>query len=61
MKTLFLTLILLGLTIVSFSQNNFRDVVHLKNGSIIKGTVTEMVPDKHIKFATADGGISVYF
>ncbi|PRY99741.1 outer membrane beta-barrel protein [Marinilabilia salmonicolor] len=60
MKTLFLALILLGLTIASFSQNNFRDVVHLKNGSIIKGNVTEIIPDKHIKIATADGSIFVY-
>ncbi|WP_010665590.1 outer membrane beta-barrel protein [Marinilabilia salmonicolor] len=60
MKNLLLTLIFLGLTIASFSQNNFRDVIHLKNGSIIKGTVTEVIPDKHIKIATADGSIFVY-
>lgn len=60
MKKSLLTLILSVFSLIAFSQNNFRDVVYLKNGSIIKGTVTEIVPDKHIKIATADGSIFVY-
>jgi len=34
-------------------------VVYLKNGSIIKGTVIEQVPNKSIKLKTADGNIFV--
>ena len=37
-----------------------QDVVFLKNGSIIKGTVVEMIPDQTIKIQTADGSIFVY-
>ncbi|WP_291859230.1 outer membrane beta-barrel protein [Marinilabilia sp.] len=60
MKKLFVTLVFVAFALTTFSQNNYRDVVHLKNGSIIKGTVTEIIPDKHIKIVTADGSIFVY-
>jgi hypothetical protein len=36
------------------------DVVHLKNGSIIKGTIIETIPNESIKIETADGSIFVY-
>lgn len=36
------------------------DHVYLKNGSIIKGTVVEMVPNVQIKIETRDGSIFVY-
>jgi len=36
------------------------DVVHLKNGSIIKGIVTEIIPSETVKIETADGSIFVY-
>jgi opacity protein-like surface antigen len=60
MKKLFFTLILLTLTLTAFSQNYYRDIVHLKNGSIIKGIIIEQVPNKQIKIETADGSIYVY-
>ena len=37
-----------------------RDVVYLRNGSIIKGLVIEMVPNATISIRTADGSIFVY-
>jgi hypothetical protein len=37
-----------------------RDVLSLKNGSVIKGTILEMIPDKTVKIQTADGNIFVY-
>jgi hypothetical protein len=37
-----------------------KDVVHLKNGSVIKGSILEMIPDKTIKIQTTDGNIFVY-
>ena len=36
------------------------DVVHLKNGSIIKGIVTEIIPSETAKIETADGSVFVY-
>ena len=36
------------------------DVVQLKNGSIIKGTIIEQVPDSQIKIKTKDENIFVY-
>ena len=41
-----------------FSQS--QDVVYLKNGSIIKGTIMELVPDKTVKIETSDGSIFIY-
>ncbi len=37
-----------------------QDVVYLKNGSIIKGNVTELVPDDSVKIQTTDGSLFVY-
>ena len=37
-----------------------QDVVHLKNGSTIRGTVVEFVPGASVKIETADGSIFVY-
>ncbi|MBR5042524.1 MAG: hypothetical protein IKX67_04730 [Bacteroidales bacterium] len=38
----------------------YRDVVYLKNGSIIKGDVIEQVTGGNIKIKTADGSLFVY-
>ena len=37
-----------------------KDIVYLKNGSVIKGSILEMIPDKTIKIQTIDGNIFVY-
>jgi hypothetical protein len=37
-----------------------KDIVYLKNGSVIKGTILEMIPEKTIKIQTSDGNIFVY-
>lgn len=37
-----------------------QDVLYLKNGSVIRGTVLEQSPDKDLKFQTYDGSIYVY-
>lgn len=36
------------------------DVVYLKNGSIIKGTIIEQVPNVSLKIETRDGSVFVY-
>lgn len=42
------------------AQNQSTETVYLKNGSIIKGKVVEMIPDKQIKVKTTDGSLFVY-
>tara|TARA_B100002052_G_scaffold292060_1_gene313032 strand:+ start:503 stop:1459 length:957 start_codon:yes stop_codon:yes gene_type:complete len=37
-----------------------RDVVYLKNGSIIKGLILEQIPNKSLKIETADGSLFVF-
>jgi hypothetical protein len=48
------------ITIIVFAQNNYQDVVYLKNGSIIRGIIIEQVPNKSIKIETADKSIFAY-
>ena len=43
-----------------FGQSSTDDVVYLKNGSIIRGTIIEQVPNKSIKIQTQDGNVFVY-
>jgi hypothetical protein len=45
---------------MSRREMNRRDIVYLKNGSIIKGTILEMVPNGNIKIETADHSIFVF-
>lgn len=41
-------------------QNPYKEVVYLKNGSIIKGVILEQIPNQSIKIQTADGSVFVY-
>lgn len=60
MKKLLISLTLLTFVLSAFAQGNYQDVVHLKNGSIIKGIIIEQVPSKQLKIETADGSVFVY-
>ena len=51
--------ILLSVTMM-IAQTAYRDVVYLKNGGIVKGTIIETVPERSIKIETADGSVFVY-
>lgn len=46
--------------IEAYAQGEMADVVHLKNGSIVRGTIIEQVPNESIKLRTKDGNIFVY-
>ena len=48
------------LSTITHAQGNSRDVVYLKNGSIIKGTIVEIIPGATIKIKTSDGSIFIY-
>ena len=58
------TFLILGIVVLSaLGSNVFADtidVVYLKNGSIIKGIVIEIIPNETIKIEIADGSIFVY-
>jgi len=56
---LLIAVIILGVTVL-MAQTTTKDVVYLKNGSIIKGIIIEMIPDQTIKIQTADGSVFVY-
>jgi len=58
-KTAFLFLFLMMLSTIIYAQNS-RDVVYLKNGSVIKGTIVEIIPGATIKIKTSDGSIFIY-
>lgn len=60
MKNLFSFILLLLISLYSFSQNNLEEVVYLKNGSIIRGVIIEQIPNETLKIQTKDGNIFVY-
>lgn len=59
-KTLLFAVVCYLSTMALFAQNVGVDVVHLKNGSVIRGLIIEQVPAKQIKVKTSDGSIFVY-
>lgn len=54
------SLFILFMAVSSFALAQQRDVVHLKNGSIVKGTVLEIVPNGSLKIETTDGSMFVF-
>jgi hypothetical protein len=42
------------------SDGELEDVVYLKNGSVIRGTIIEQVPNVSLKIQTRDGSVFVY-
>ncbi len=57
MKKLLSLLCLIALSSMVFAQNNLEDVIYLKNGSIIRGTIIEQIPNTSIKIQTSDKNI----
>ncbi len=41
------------------SAQALKDVVYLKNGSVIRGTIVEQVPNESLKITTKDGSIFI--
>lgn len=58
-KYLFLIIVMLSASTV-FTQSQYEDVVYLKNGSIIRGVITEQIPNESIKIEISNGSIFVY-
>lgn len=59
MRGFVLLLLFLGVTVVR-GQEHMQDVVYLKNGSIIRGNIIEILPEKTVKIQTADSSLFVY-
>lgn len=60
MKHLFIFIALLIAAISTQAQSGYEDVVYLKNGGIIRGTIIEQIPNESIKIKTKDRNIFVY-
>lgn len=60
MKHLLLSVAMAFASVFCASAKNDIDVVYLKNGSIIRGTLQEFDAEKDIKISTADGSVFVY-
>src|SRR4051812_46840298 len=53
----------LFLSCLSFSasaQHNRKDIVYLKNSSVVKGIILEMIPNGTIKIETTEGSLFVF-
>ena len=63
MKTLSLSILfalLCGIAGASFAQSTTVDILYLKNGSVIRGSIIELVPNATVKIRTSDGSLFVY-
>jgi len=60
MKSLLVALSVIFLTSILFAQEKQEYILHLKNGSIIRGVIIEIKPDSTVKINTRDGNIFVY-
>lgn len=56
----FILFAILFATVCSVNAQNLQEVVYLKNGSIIRGTIIEQVPNESLKVQTSDGSVFVY-
>ncbi len=57
LAALFVIVMMLPATV---QAQSYEDVVHLKNGSVIRGMIVEQVPNESLKIETRDGNIFVY-
>lgn len=60
MKKYLLFFLLITASSLCFAQDNYEDVIYLKNGSIIRGMIVEQLPGKTIKIETAVRDVAAY-
>lgn len=56
-KTLVTITVLVAVSTAALAQKAIYDVVYLKNGSVLKGTIVEQLPDSLVKIEIAGGSI----
>lgn len=59
-RKLFVAFALIMLSSICASAQNLQEVVYLKNGSIIRGTIIEQKPNESLKIQTVDGNVFVF-
>ena len=59
MKKLLLLVIMLVSASMYCTAQNYKEVVYLKNGSIIKGVIIEQIPNVSLKIKTGDGSLII--
>ena len=59
MKKYLILFISIFITTFGYSQSNFQDVIYLKNGSVIHGSIVEQIPNKTIKIESCDNNVFV--
>lgn len=59
MKNLILLTLFL-FAVVSLSAQDLPEIVYLKNGNMIRGTIVQMIPKKSLQIRSGDGNIYVY-
>ncbi len=60
-KLIALCTLLIAIASTTWAQTSgFKDIIHLKNGSIIKGKILEDIPGETMKIQTAGGNTFVY-
>ena len=58
-KIIFLIVAGMMTLLSTVSAQALKDVVYLKNGSVIRGTIVEQVPNESLKITTKDGSIFI--
>ncbi len=58
--TLLTCLIAFAATSQVFAQQPMEDVVYLKNGGFVRGTIIEQIPGESLKIQTRDGNVLVF-
>ena len=60
MKHFLIILTMLSVLTINSTAQETEDVVYLKNGSIIRGVITELIPDVNIRIQTRDNSVFVF-
>ena len=60
MRRVLISLLFIFSLTFSVNAQQYRDVLHLKDGSVVRGYVKENIPDKWYKVELSDGTIAVY-
>lgn len=59
-RVFFLLILILSGLVLGRAQQQLEDVVYMKNGTVVRGTIVEQVPGKSLKIQTKDGNVFVF-
>lgn len=60
LRGLFLAILFCMTGILSMNAQSLQEVVYLKNGGVIRGTIIEQKPNESLKIQTVEGNVFVY-